>query len=145
MRPDFSMTAQETMWPRQRRRPRPRSEDDLPTARLLTHGYWRVLAACQSIDPELFFPVSASGKSLEQVTAAKAVCAACPVRRECLAFALRTSQVHGIWGGLTEEERHQAMPREVRKPACAAGLPAPGKGARRSVGDEEDVRREVRG
>jgi hypothetical protein len=34
--------------------------------------------------------------------------ARCPVRLPCLAFALRTRQVHGIWGGLTEEERHQA-------------------------------------
>ncbi len=111
------MTAQETMWPRQRRAgPRPRSDDDLPTARLLTHGYWRVLAACQSIDPELFFPVSASGKSLEQVTAAKAVCAACPVRQECLAFAFRTGQAHGIWGGLTVEERQQALRREDNYP-----------------------------
>jgi hypothetical protein len=32
----------------------------------------------------------------------------CPVRLPCLAFALRTRQVHGIWGGLTEEERHRA-------------------------------------
>jgi len=27
--------------------------------------------------------------------------ARCPVRTQCLAFALRTRQVHGIWGGLT--------------------------------------------
>ncbi len=31
-----------------------------------------------------------------------------PARPRCLAFALRTGQVHGIWGGLTEQERHQA-------------------------------------
>ena len=129
------MTAQETMWPGQRHAgPRPRPEDDLCAARLLTHGYWRILAACQSVDPELFFPLSASGKSLEQVTAAKAVCAACPVRRECLAFAFRTGQVHGIWGGRTEEERHQALSEEddrTRSPDPARFL-APGKRARRS-------------
>ena len=56
----------------------------------------------------LFFPVSKAGQSLEQIARAKAVCAGCPVRRQCLAFALRTGQVHGIWGSLTEEERHQA-------------------------------------
>jgi WhiB family transcriptional regulator, redox-sensing transcriptional regulator len=70
-------------------------------------GDWRLLAACQSADPELFFPVSSTGKSLEQVAEAKAVCARCLVRRQCLAFALRTRQVHGVWGGLTEEERNQ--------------------------------------
>jgi WhiB family transcriptional regulator, redox-sensing transcriptional regulator len=111
---------------------RQRPEDGRPAVRLLTRGRWRMLAACQSIDPELFFPVSASGKSLEQVTAAKAVCAACPVRQECLAFAFRTGQVHGIWGGLTAEERQQALRREDNHPPYPARLLAPGKRARRS-------------
>jgi WhiB family transcriptional regulator, redox-sensing transcriptional regulator len=66
---------------------------------------WRSAAACRDADPDLFFPVSGSGRSLEQVECAKAVCAGCPVRRSCMAFALRTGQAHGIWGGLTEEER----------------------------------------
>jgi WhiB family redox-sensing transcriptional regulator len=66
---------------------------------------WRSDAACRSADPELFFPISAFGQALEQVAEAKAICARCPVRRQCLAFALRTRQAHGIWGGLTEEER----------------------------------------
>jgi len=67
---------------------------------------WRSAAACRSADPELFFPISDSGPSLVQAAQAKAICGACPVRRQCLAFALRTRQVHGIWGGLTERERH---------------------------------------
>jgi len=54
--------------------------------------YWRSVAACRSADPDLFFPVSSSGRALEQVTEAKAICAGCRVRRECLAFALRTHQ-----------------------------------------------------
>jgi Transcription factor WhiB len=33
---------------------------------------------------------------------------ALPGPAQCLAFALRTRQVHGIWGALTEEERRQA-------------------------------------
>jgi WhiB family redox-sensing transcriptional regulator len=67
---------------------------------------WRTLAACRSADSDLFFPISSSGPSLAQVAQAKAICAGCPVRRECLAFALRTHQVHGVWGGLSEQERH---------------------------------------
>jgi WhiB family transcriptional regulator, redox-sensing transcriptional regulator len=59
---------------------------------------WRLLGACQSADPELFFPVSESGRSLEQAAKAKAVCAGCQVQRQCLAFALATRQAHGIWG-----------------------------------------------
>jgi WhiB family redox-sensing transcriptional regulator len=66
---------------------------------------WRLLAACQHTDPELFFPVSGSGPSLDQVTQAKAICAGCPVRQQCLAFALNTRQDHGVWGGMSEEER----------------------------------------
>ena len=68
---------------------------------------WRDIAACQLVDPELFFPISAAGKSLEQIPEAKMVYARCLVQPECLTFAQRTGQAHGIWGGLTEEERVQ--------------------------------------
>jgi hypothetical protein len=53
----------------------------------LTEENWRLPAACRSIDPDLFFPVSADGRSLEQADEAKAVCARCLVRCQCLAFA----------------------------------------------------------
>lgn len=75
------------------------------TTCLVTRGQWRSVAACRSADPDLFFPISESGPAAEQAMKAKAICAACQVRRECLAFALRTGQVHGIWGGTTEDER----------------------------------------
>jgi WhiB family transcriptional regulator, redox-sensing transcriptional regulator len=71
--------------------------------------HWITMAACRSAGPDLFSPVSKAGQSLEQVTRAKAVCAGCLVRRQCLAFALRTRQIHGVWGGLTEDERHLAV------------------------------------
>jgi WhiB family transcriptional regulator, redox-sensing transcriptional regulator len=72
----------------------------------ITTSNWRLLAECQFADPELFFPISAAGGSIGQAQAAKRVCAQCVVRTECLAFALRTGQMHGIWGGLTEQERY---------------------------------------
>lgn len=75
---------------------------------LSADGDWWSVAACRYADPDLFFPVSASGKSLQQVTEAKEVCARCQVRAECLAFALRTNQLHGVWGGMAEEERYRA-------------------------------------
>jgi WhiB family redox-sensing transcriptional regulator len=74
----------------------------------LTRG-WRMAAACRHADPDLFFPVSSTGRSIEQVARAKAVCADCSVRRECLQFALATHQVHGVWGGMTEEERQHSV------------------------------------
>jgi hypothetical protein len=62
-------------------------------------------AACRGVDPELFFPVAEAGPVLaRQVAEAKAVCARCPVRAECLEFALRLLP-YGIAGGLTEQER----------------------------------------
>src|SRR5215470_19160422 len=75
-------------------------------AQLARQEDWRSLAACRSADPDLFFPISSTGQSIAQVAEAKAICAGCPVQRECLAFALRTHQVHGIWGGLSEQERY---------------------------------------
>jgi len=87
----------------------------------LTERNWRTLAACQSFDPDLFFPVSSAGKSLEQVAEARAVCACCLARRQCLAFALRTRQAHGIWGGLTAQERDQRYPARTASAPAANG------------------------
>jgi WhiB family redox-sensing transcriptional regulator len=86
--------------------PERRQRADEPwTPRLITCGQWRSAAACRSADPDLFFPVSDSGPAREQTAKVKAICSACRVRRECLAFALRTGQIYGIWGGTTELER----------------------------------------
>jgi WhiB family redox-sensing transcriptional regulator len=75
-------------------------------------GQWRQLAACRYADPELFFPVSASGPCLDQVARAKAICAGCRVKRQCLIFALGTRQEHGVWAGMSEQElREQARRR----------------------------------
>jgi hypothetical protein len=32
------------------------------------------------------------------------------VQQECLDFALRVREPHGIWGGLTEAERRRRLP-----------------------------------
>ncbi len=66
---------------------------------------WRDDAACRDEDPELFFPIGTTGIALEQVNAAKRVCARCAVQEDCLEFALASNQDAGIWGGLTEDER----------------------------------------
>jgi WhiB family redox-sensing transcriptional regulator len=76
-------------------------------------GNWRDLAACQAADPELFFPVSATGTALAEIARAKAVCVSCSVRSRCLEFALRTHQSHGIWGGLDEQERRVYRARQL--------------------------------
>jgi WhiB family redox-sensing transcriptional regulator len=71
-------------------------------------GNWRQLAACRSAEPELFFPAPSVEVADMQTELAKAFCLFCPVRRECLQFALATRQTHGVWGGMSERERTRA-------------------------------------
>lgn len=66
---------------------------------------WREDAACLHADPDLFFPIASIGPALDQIDQAKRICAACPVRKPCLAWALDQGVVSGIWGGTSEAER----------------------------------------
>jgi len=79
-------------------------------------GDWWQSAACQEADPELFFPVGARGPAVGEIARAKAVCAGCRVRRQCLQFALATHQMHGVWGGTTEDERQLRERRDRTRP-----------------------------
>ncbi|MTD58412.1 WhiB family transcriptional regulator [Amycolatopsis pithecellobii] len=74
-------------------------------------GDWQEEAACRDEDPELFFPVSERGPGARQVAQAKAVCARCPVRAECLQYALDAGLDHGIFGGTTDAERRKLFRR----------------------------------
>lgn len=56
-------------------------------------------AACAGANTDLWFPEDAS--RLE----AQAICAECPVRRECLDYAIDAGENYGIWGGETERSR----------------------------------------
>ena len=76
---------------------------------------WRRLAACRDADTDLFFPNGETGEALEQAAEAKAICAVCPVREECLDFALTTNQPYGVFGGLTETERRSLLRRRARE------------------------------
>lgn len=53
-----------------------------------------------SADPAIFFPVTE-----RETRAAKKVCRGCPVREECLTWALTNDEQYGVWGGLSETER----------------------------------------
>jgi WhiB family transcriptional regulator, redox-sensing transcriptional regulator len=80
-------------------------------------------AACQAA-PELFFPVAMGGAGLAEITRAKAVCSRCPVRRQCLDYAIETGQSHGVWGGTTVDERRAIARRRARALARqASALP----------------------
>jgi WhiB family transcriptional regulator, redox-sensing transcriptional regulator len=67
---------------------------------------WRDAAACRDADPELFFPDGDTRSARAQLKTAKLICRGCPVTAVCLSWALASGQEAGIWGGLTEHERH---------------------------------------
>ena len=69
------------------------------------HLAWRQDAECRDLDPNLFFPIGVTGAAVDQIAAAKGICSACPVRAECLEFAITTNQEFGVWGGTSEDER----------------------------------------
>jgi WhiB family transcriptional regulator, redox-sensing transcriptional regulator len=81
---------------------------------------WWSRAACKSADPELFFPISHSGPAGAQIMRAKAICAGCAVQDECLRYALAADPVHGVWGGMSEEERRLLRRREQKARTRAA-------------------------
>lgn len=78
----------------------------------VTNTDWQHSAACRDENPELFFPVSDLGPGARQAEQAKAVCAGCPVRAECLEYALENGLDYGIFGGLTEQERRRVRSRQ---------------------------------
>jgi len=65
---------------------------------------WRELGSCRTLDTGMFFPVGQTGEAEVRIARAKKVCAACPVRNDCLEFAITTNQEYGVWGGHSEEE-----------------------------------------
>ncbi len=67
-----------------------------------TRPAWITQAACRGMNPDLFFPDRG-----EDTTQAKAVCAGCSVRAECLEAALMNMDKHGIFGGTSERERRR--------------------------------------
>jgi WhiB family redox-sensing transcriptional regulator len=73
---------------------------------------WQERAACRGPHAAAFFPPSKPERRDEKrlrEDAAKAICAACSVRRDCLNYALNVGEQHGVWGGLSEAERRAAM------------------------------------
>jgi WhiB family redox-sensing transcriptional regulator len=80
---------------------------------------WRAFAACIDADDRLFFAPGESGEAVETTAPARRICAGCPVKSDCLEYALETNQRFGIWGGLTPDER-----RPLRRRLIIAGRKA---------------------
>jgi len=67
---------------------------------------WMLRARCRQLSPSEFFPSDGVG-----VDKARQVCAQCPVRSECLEYALTYRIDHGVWGGASERERRRILRR----------------------------------
>jgi WhiB family transcriptional regulator, redox-sensing transcriptional regulator len=72
---------------------------------LRTPMTWTEQAACRSVDPELFFPLTSYGPGKYQIEQAREVCSGCAIRAVCLDWSVTNAVVHGVWGGLSEDER----------------------------------------
>lgn len=77
---------------------------------------WQAKAACRGPQAAVFFPPShpeRKDEKLARETRAKGICAECRVRDDCLGYAIRIREPHGIWGGLNELERKQLLERRA--------------------------------
>ena len=75
----------------------------------LTSGHVRILNS-EYVKREKMMPLEANIQDYEavaKVAEAKAICSGCPVRQECLDYALDSRQAYGIWGGKTPTERRR--------------------------------------
>ncbi|MHB8219136.1 MAG: WhiB family transcriptional regulator [Acidimicrobiales bacterium] len=77
---------------------------------------WQAKAACRGPQAAVFFPPSHTERKEEKLARearAKSICAECHVCRQCLSYAIRIREPHGIWGGLNETERKQLIEARV--------------------------------
>lgn len=72
---------------------------------------WRERALCQQVGVDAFFPEKGANAG-----PVKRVCAACPVRVQCLDYALERDERFGIWGGMSERERRRLQGRTSGHP-----------------------------
>lgn len=64
--------------------------------------------------PEAFFP-EVGARGYHDTVSAKELCAGCPIVKQCLKFALNTNEPHGIWGGMTPNERRAYQGLKVKR------------------------------
>jgi WhiB family redox-sensing transcriptional regulator len=78
---------------------------------------WRAEARCRDVPTAVFYPVRGDSVLVE---VAKRICTGCPVKEECLRYAIEAGEVLGVWGGASAHDRRE-MRAEVR---LANGTPA---------------------
>jgi hypothetical protein len=89
------------------------------------------LAACRGTSSQIFFPDiiddngeewiddgtiwGAYGDTSHFYDEARAICAKCPIKAQCLAVALENKERYGMWGGTTPIERRRVERTERRQ------------------------------
>lgn len=81
---------------------------------LFSHPEWHDEARCNGVNGDMFFPER--GEATEE---AKRICFYCPVKLECLTYALDKNIKVGTWGGRSERERRRM--RHDRRAAAKRG------------------------
>lgn len=87
---------------------------------------WRRHAKCAGQDTEKYYPPRSRELYKPIADSSKGICKGrldgheCPVRMQCLTYAISTDEPHGIWGGLSHRERNALV-----KKWHAAGSPLP--------------------
>lgn len=76
---------------------------------------WFDLASCKG-KTELMFPKQ--HKDITYIAQARAICKTCPVKKECLEYALEfpPADMHGVWAGLTSRQLAAEQRRRKIKP-----------------------------
>lgn len=88
-----------------------------PRIRQAPDRAWMARAACRGRPSDMFFPQvdERKAKGIELYGIARRVCAGCPVRPDCLEYALANREYLGMWGGLTPAERRALQQARVRR------------------------------
>ncbi len=75
---------------------------------------WQERAACRGPLGTVFFPPPVTERKRDKLARearAKEICQACPVLLECRDYAISIREPHGVWGGLSEQERRSLIDR----------------------------------
>ena len=67
---------------------------------------WMSSAACKDVGPDPFYVEAPHTHAGDE---ARAICEACPVRRQCLDYAIANHEPAGIWGGKTWRQRRRII------------------------------------
>lgn len=67
---------------------------------------WMEDALCKGLSPEPWYPPLEHPSPNDYYAVAREVCNRCPVWEDCLGYSIKNQEKHGMWGGLTPQERN---------------------------------------